>query len=188
MKHSNKLRKLAVPALAVGCLGNYSSSEAMQSYNDILKSKSCEQKLSCKLEVKVKVDFQGAGGEFALFDAENNPQEKKIPFTVEGVSGPKIVMELDDCFKFSGEGTVKVLKTSGGELVDEAKAPVFTISVVGTDFDELFQDASGKKEVELTDKKEKLTYNIVITPSEITNDTLLGQYKTGSLKFSIISE
>lgn len=60
MKHSNKLRKLAVPALAVGCLGNYSSSEAMQSYNDILKSKSCEQKLSCKLEVKVKVDFQKA--------------------------------------------------------------------------------------------------------------------------------
>lgn len=189
MKYSNRLRNFAVSALAIGCLGNYGISEAMQSYEDILKANTFEQKLNCKLAVKVKIDFKGEKKEFSLYDGNNVPQTNTIDFSVEGVKSPKIIMELADCYKFIDSGNVKVIKTSKNENIDENKAPQFNVKVTGPEgLDNAFEDDSTKILAYLLPSDESKEYHIVITPNAVEKNTILTEFLTGTIKFSIIGE
>ena len=84
-----------------------------------------------------------------------------IPFTVEGISSPKIVMEIDDsCYKYAGSGNIKVITLKDNSKVDDGQAPQFNVKVSGGS--EGLDNASdsevdpGKKyELELDDTRDK---------------------------------
>lgn len=182
--------------MAIGCLGNYGSLEASDITTAIASQPTSTQTVKCSLRVKIKVEFpNGKTGGFSLYkDTDNKPDPQTIPFTVEGISSPKIVMEIDDsCYKYAGSGNIKVITLKDNSKVDDGQAPQFNVKVSGGSegLDNAIDsevDPGKKYELELDDTRDKQSYNITITAKDIDSSTVLKEYKVGTIKFSVAGE
>ena len=127
-------------------------------------------------------------------DTDNKPDPQTIPFTVEGISSPKIVMEIDDsCYKYAGSGNIKAITLKDNSKVDDGQAPQFNVKVSGGSegLDNAIDsevDPGKKYELELDDTRDKQSYNITITAKDIDSSTVLKEYKVGTIKFSVAGE
>lgn len=191
MKCFKQLKGYAVSALAIGCICGYGYVEGTEAplptRGPLLHTalaKNFEQKLVCKLNAKVTVDFMGEQEEIKLFNEQNEPQSKAIPFKVEGIFDAKLKVEFvedGDTFQMQN-GVVTITKLSDNTVVGD-NGVKFKLSVVndgGDPFDEVF---TPEKTIELAN--DTTNYKIVIAPEDIKENTILGEYHSGTLKFSI---
>lgn len=184
-------------ALAVGYFANCGYLDAMDNekkkaldkYLLTQTNSSYTETVKCKLAVKVEVDFDGKSvGEIELYDRFNKPIVTTIPFSVEGIKQPTIIMALTDCYKFVDSGNVKVIKDKKNQVVSDDKAPTFNVKVTGEEFEQVFENVNDNINVVLKNEEAKKSYNVVIDPAEKDENVDNGEYATGTIKFSITGE
>ena len=196
MKHfNNKLKIFAVSAITLGYLGSYEcarGADAPKTIGSAMASNSCQHAIKCKLEVKLRVTFGGKQDTFNLFDSNRNGVTNSFDFTTEGEQNPVLKMEVvaaDPGFAWDQTSdSVKITKLKDGTPCEEAPIS-FKVHVKGEGINsDMESETPTTASVKLSKTPAQKKYTVSITPKAVTDQTKLGEYASGTLKFSLASE
>ncbi|MBR1734762.1 MAG: hypothetical protein IJ730_04865 [Alphaproteobacteria bacterium] len=189
MMSTRMLKTCAILAVIIGYTGVEAAEPAPEAH-----LQSIERTLNCKLKASIYIYFSDAEkGEVDLFDDSNNPKVTSVNFKAQtnliGIT-PKVKMELDEdgVYGFQ-DGLLLIKKKADGSAVGDGKEIKCEVKVAGTMGGKVgfTQGPDGIQTGNLPPTKND-DYQIVITPHWDKNVNEVAEYKTGTIKFSLMAK